>query len=168
MRVGDIVSIGGIEGTVSRIRTRATTVIDWDNKEVVIPNKTFITEKLTNWTLSDAVTRVVIKLGVAYSSDPEAVRSMLLELARAHAKVLKEPPPSCWCVALASSTLDFELRIFVGSVMDRNAVRNDLHGAILRECRARGIEISFPQTDVWLRNLPQPPPSAADTKDSKR
>lgn len=168
MRVGDIVSIGGIEGTVSRIRTRATTVIDWDNKEVVIPNKTFITEKLTNWTLSDAVTRVVIKLGVAYSSDPEAVRSMLLELARAHAKVLKEPPPNCWCVALASSTLDFELRIFVGSVMDRNAVRNDLHGAILRECRARGIEISFPQTDVWLRNLPQPTPSAADTKDSKR
>ena len=170
IRVGDVVSIAGIEGSVARIRTRATTVVDWDNREVVIPNKTFITEKLTNWTLTDGVTRVVIKLGVAYDSDPEGVRAMLLELARAHPRVLREPPPNCWCVALGSSTLDFELRVFVADVIDRNPVRNDLHGAILRECRVRGIEIAFPQTDVWLRNAPplQAAPSAAATNASKR
>jgi potassium efflux system protein len=172
MRVGDVITIAGIEGTVARIRTRATTVVDWDHREVVIPNKTFITEKLTNWTLSDSTTRLVIKLGVGYESDPEAVRTMLLEVARAHPKVLKEPPPNCWCLSLAASTLDFELRVFVAEVLERNAVRNDLHAAILRECRKRGIEIAYPQTEVRVRSLPdplpQPAPSADTTKASKR
>jgi potassium efflux system protein len=165
MRVGDVITIAGIEGTVARIRTRATTVVDWDHREVVIPNKTFITDKLTNWTLSDSTTRLVIKLGVAYESDPDAVRTLLLEAARAHAKVLKEPPPNCWCVALGASTLDFELRVFVADVLERNAVRNDLHAAILRECRKRGVEIAFPQTDVWVRNLPGQSPQAAPNAD---
>lgn len=160
IRVGDVISIGGIEGTVTRIRTRATTVVDWDNREVVIPNKTFITSQLTNWTLTDAVTRVVIKLGVGYDSDPEAVRALLLDVARAHPKVLKEPGPNCWCVALADSTLNFELRVFVGDTLERNAVRNDLHGTILREFRAHKIEIAFPQMDVWVRAAPALP--AAD------
>ena len=71
-RIGDIVSIGGVEGVVARIRTRATTIIDWDNKEVVVPNKSFITDRLVNWTLSDATTRLVIKLGIAYRNDPRA------------------------------------------------------------------------------------------------
>jgi potassium-dependent mechanosensitive channel len=154
IRVGDIITIRGIEGTVTRIRTRATTVVDWDNREVVIPNKTFITDQLTNWTLSDNVTRVVIKAGVSYDSDPDQVRSLLLELARAHPKVLKEPAPNCWCVALGSSTLDFELRVFVADTVERSAVRNDLHGSILREFRARGIEMCFPQMDVWVRREP--------------
>ncbi|HJU39303.1 MAG TPA: mechanosensitive ion channel domain-containing protein, partial [Tahibacter sp.] len=154
IRVGDVISIGGIEGTVTRIRTRATTVVDWDNREVVIPNKTFITSQLTNWTLTDAVTRVVIKVGVSYDSDPEAVRLLLLEIARAHPKVLKEPGPNCWCVALADSTLNFELRVFVGDTLERNAVRNDLHGTILREFRERKVDIAFPQMDVWVHRAP--------------
>ena len=156
IRVGDVITIRGVEGTVMRIRTRATTVVDWDNKEIVIPNKTFITDQLTNWTLSDNVTRVVIKVGVAYESDPDQVRSLLLELARAHPKVLKEPMPSCWCVALGASTLDFELRVFVGAIMERSAVRNDLHGSVLREFRARGIDMCFPQMDVWVREADKP------------
>ena len=157
IRVGDVITIRGIEGTVTRIRTRATTVVDWDNKEVIIPNKTFITDQLTNWTLSDAVTRVVIKVGVAYQSNPEEVRGLLLELGRAHPKVLKEPGPNCWCVALGASTLDFELRVFVGNIFERSAVRNDLHGAVLREFRARGIDICFPQMDVWVREAEKMP-----------
>ena len=170
IRVGDVITIRGIEGTVTRIRTRATTVVDWDNKEVIIPNKTFITDQLTNWTLSDAVTRVVIKVGVAYQSNPEEVRGLLLELGRAHPKVLKEPGPNCWCVALGASTLDFELRVFVGNIFERSAVRNDLHGAVLREFRARGIDICFPQMDVWVREaekMPEKPLAATAAADSE-
>ena len=114
---------------------------------------------------------MVIKVGVGYESDPDEVRGMLLEVARAHPKVLKEPPPNCWCLSLAASTLDFELRVFVADVLERNSVRNDLHGAILRECKARGIEIAYPQTEVRLRNLPMSAPQApsADlTNASKR
>ncbi|MBN8740785.1 MAG: hypothetical protein BGP24_14360 [Lysobacterales bacterium 69-70] len=152
IRIGDVITIRGIEGTVTRIRTRATTIVDWDNREVVIPNKAFITDQLTNWTLSDTITRVVIKLGVAYANDPEQVRALLLELARAHPKVLKEPGPNCWCVLLGTSSLDFELRVFVGTTPERSVVRNDLHAAILREFRARNIPFSLtPQMDVNLR-----------------
>ncbi|MGR5471206.1 mechanosensitive ion channel domain-containing protein, partial [Vibrio astriarenae] len=60
IRIGDIVTINDLSGTVSKIQTRATTIIDWDNKEIVVPNKTFITEKLINWSLSDSITRIVI------------------------------------------------------------------------------------------------------------
>lgn len=151
IRVGDIITIRGVEGTVMRIRTRATTIVDWDNREIVIPNKTFITDQLTNWTLSDTITRVVIKVGVAYANDPDQVRALLLELARAHPKVLKEPMPNCWCVSLSASTMDFELRVFVGNTAERSTVRNDLHGTLLREFKARGIALSLPsQMDVTL------------------
>jgi potassium efflux system protein len=153
-RVGDIITIGEVEGTVTRIRTRATTVLDWDNKEVVVPNKTFITERFVNWTLSDTVTRVVLKLGVAYTSDPEAVRRLLLDIAERDPMVLKQPPPTCWFMELGASTLNFELRVFVGELLDRNRVRNLLNQRIITEFRERGIEIAFPQMDLWVRNAP--------------
>jgi len=153
-RVGDIITIGEVEGTVTRIRTRATTVMDWDNKEVVVPNKTFITERFVNWTLSDTVTRVVLKIGVAYSSDADSVRQMLLDLARADARVLRDPPPTCWLLSLGASTLDFELRVFVGEILDRNRVRNALLENIIEVFRERGVEIAFPQMDLWVRNAP--------------
>jgi potassium efflux system protein len=80
IRIGDIVTVGEVSGTVTRIRARATVVTDWDNKEVMIPNKAFITERVTNWTLSSGVTRVLIKVGVAYGTDPERVCSYGFDL----------------------------------------------------------------------------------------
>lgn len=74
VRIGDTVTIGTFSGTVSKIRIRATTITDFDRKEVIIPNKAFVTERLINWSLSDTVTRVVIRLGVAYGSDTDKVK----------------------------------------------------------------------------------------------
>ena len=74
VRIGDTVTIGTFSGTVSKIRIRATTITDFDRKEVIIPNKAFVTERLINWSLSDTVTRVVIRLGVAYGSDLDKVK----------------------------------------------------------------------------------------------
>jgi potassium-dependent mechanosensitive channel len=156
-RIGDVVTIGNVEGTVARIRTRATTLVDWDNKEVVVPNKTFITERLINWTLSDSTTRVVIKLGVSYSSHPAQIQKLLLQLAGAHPLVLKEPHPTCWMTAFGASTLDFDLRVFVAEIAQRNLVRTELHFAIAECFREQGIELSFPQMDVWIRR--QAPPA---------
>ena len=74
-RVGDIVTVGGVSGNVARIRIRATTITDFDRKELIVPNKTFITEQFVNWTLSDQVLRVVVKVGIAYGVDPCTRRS---------------------------------------------------------------------------------------------
>jgi potassium efflux system protein len=68
--------------------------------------------------------------------------------------VLKQPPPTCWFMELGDSTLNFELRVFVGEILDRNRVRNVLNQRIVSEFRARGIEIAFPQMDLWVRNAP--------------
>ena len=90
VRIGDTVTIGTFSGTVSKIRIRATTITDFDRKEVIIPNKAFVTERLINWSLSDTVTRVVIRLGVAYGSDLDKVKEVLLQAAAEHPKVMQD------------------------------------------------------------------------------
>ncbi|HEY7873257.1 MAG TPA: mechanosensitive ion channel domain-containing protein [Rudaea sp.] len=173
IRIGDIVSIGEVEGTVARIRTRATTIIDWDNKEVIVPNKSFITERLTNWSLSNTVTRVVLRIGAAYASDPRQVRELLIEIARAEPLVVEEPPPSCWFVQISACTFDFDLRVFIADIGDRNRARDALYTRIAEVFRENNIEMAFPQTDIWFRNaMPpapgQPAPSAEAQSASKR
>ncbi len=80
LRAGDVVTVGDVTGTVVQIKTRATTIQDWDRKELVVPNKEPITGRLLNWTLTDTVNRLVIQVGVAYGSNIAQVRSLLLIL----------------------------------------------------------------------------------------
>ncbi|PZR38095.1 MAG: mechanosensitive channel MscK, partial [Ectopseudomonas oleovorans] len=87
VRIGDVVTIGNLSGTVSKIRIRATTITDFDHKEIIVPNKTFITGQLINWSLSDTVTRVTLKVGVGYGSDLDLVRKLLLQAAQENPRV---------------------------------------------------------------------------------
>jgi potassium efflux system protein len=156
-RVGDVITVGDMSGRVTRIRTRATTILDFDNKEIVMPNKTFITGHLTNWGLSDTTTRVIIRVGVAYGSDPEKVRTLLLQAAAEDRRVVKEPAPTCWFLTFGSSSLDFELRVFVASLSERLESQNDLNIRINALFAEHGIEIAFPQLDLHVRDMPKPP-----------
>lgn len=149
-RVGDVVTIGDLTGTVRRVRTRATTIVDFDNKDIVIPNKTFITDRFVNWTLTDTVTRIVLRVGVGYECDPEQVRAALLQLAHANPAVLPEPVPVALFMALADSTMNFELRCFVRDIGDRLRTTDELHSSIVETFRARGIRLAYPQMDVHL------------------
>ncbi len=151
-RVGDTITIGPLSGQVTRIRTRATTILDWDNREIVIPNKSFITGDLVNWTLSDTVTRITIKVGAAYGSDPEQVLKLLREVAESHPRVLSEPRPTSWLMAFGASSIDFELRVFVPEIRDRLPVATELATRVHRRFRESGIEIPFPQLDLHLRS----------------
>lgn len=160
-RVGDVITIDTLTGTVTRIRTRATTVLDFDNKEIVIPNKTFITGQVTNWTLSDDVTRLVIDVPVAHGNDPERVRDMLLGIAREHPQVLREPEPNCWFMALEGNGQRFELRAYVGKVEDRLPVRHDLNRRVNDRLKDAGIAVAFPQLDLHVRNMPAHAPGQA-------
>ncbi len=153
IRIGDVVTIGNLSGSVSKIRIRATTIIDFDRKEIIVPNKTFITSQLINWSLSDTVTRVTIKVGVAYGSDLELVRKLLLQIAQDNARVLKEPSPQVLFLTFNESTLDHELRIHVRELGDRNAAIDEINREIDRQFREHGIEIAFRQLDVYVKNL---------------
>ena len=152
VRIGDTVTIGTFSGTVSKIRIRATTITDFDRKEVIIPNKAFVTERLINWSLSDTITRVVIRLGVAYGSDLDKVKKVLLKAAMDHPKVMHDPEPSVFFTTFGPSTLDHELRLYVRELRDRSYTVDELNRTIDRLCRENDINIAFNQLEVHLRN----------------
>ncbi|TVP90464.1 MAG: mechanosensitive channel MscK [Pseudomonadaceae bacterium] len=152
IRIGDVVTIGALSGTVNRIRIRATTITDFDRKEIIVPNKTFVTSHLVNWSLSDTVTRVTMKLGVAYNSDLNQAKELLLQIANNNERVLDDPEPQVLFLNFGDSTLDHELRYHVGKLGDRNPSIDEMNREIDRLFREHGIEIAFRQLDVYLRN----------------
>lgn len=163
IRVGDVVTMGELSGRVSRIQIRATTISDADNREIIVPNKNFITERFINWTLTDQVTRVVFQVGVAYGSDVKRVRDILLEIAHAHPLVLKQPGPGASFAGFGESALNFELQVHARELVDRGDIRHDLYTRIYEAFSAAGIEMPFPQRDIHLRTIPpglRPPPAA--------
>jgi potassium efflux system protein len=153
VRIGDTITIGNLSGTVSKIRIRATTITDFDRKDIIVPNKTFITGQLINWSLTDTITRVTLKLGVDYGSDLDMVRDLLLKAANENPRVLKEPAPSVYFLNFGESTLDHELRIHVRDLGDRNPALDEINRFINREFKKHHINISFRQMEVYLKNL---------------
>lgn len=152
VRVGDLVTIGANTGTVTRIQIRAITITDFDNFEVIVPNKAFITGPVQNWSLTNPMTRLLLKVGVAYGTDIAQARSLIIDAANAHPNVLKAPAPSALFVNFGDSSLDFELRAFVGKIDHRLGTTNDVLTAIDTAFKKAGIEIPFPQRDLHLRS----------------
>jgi potassium-dependent mechanosensitive channel len=155
IRIGDVVTVDQITGRVSRIRARATAVMDFDNKEVIIPNKAFITRDVVNWTLSNQTTRLVLKVGVAYGSDVDRVQRLLLQALEGEAHVLAKPPPQVYFMGFGDSALDFEVLAYVDSINNRLPARHAINRAIDAALREAGIEIPFPQQDLHLRTMPE-------------
>ena len=153
IRVGDLVTVGGIDGYVRRIRMRATTIVDFDRKELIVPNKAFVTSQLVNWTLSDPVTRLVIPVGVAYGSDTELAQKLLMGVAEDCELLLEDPAPAVVFRSFGESSLDFQLWVYLPSRDVWRQAVNRLHSGIERAFREAGIEIAFPQRDIHVRTL---------------
>jgi len=153
IRVGDIVTVDGTTGTVSKIRIRATTIVNYDRQELVIPNKTFITGQLINWTLTDTINRVFISVGVSYASDTREAMKLIREAAQEHSNVLDEPEPMITFEAFGDNALTLNLRAYLGNMDRRLATITELHQSILDKFREADIEISFPQRDVHLTTI---------------
>ncbi len=154
IRIGDVVTIDGVTGIVTKIRIRASTVTDWDRKEYLVPNKEIITGRLLNWTLSDTLNRLVIPVGVAYGTDTEKVRQLLFEVARQEPEVLDEPGTLVTFQEFGDSTLNFVMRAYLGSMDNRMETLHRLHTAINNKFAEAGVEIAFPQQDLHLRTVP--------------
>jgi potassium efflux system protein len=172
VRIGDAVTVGDVTGRVTRIRMRATTVTDFDNRELVVPNKEFITSRIMNWTLSSPVTRVTIPVGIAYGSDTALAREVLLKVARECEHVLDDPAPSAIFRSFGESSLDFDLRVYIPKRDVWPEMIDQMHTRIDEAFRQAKIEIAFPQRDVHVRSirdvLPvkrQPAPEASAGQD---
>lgn len=152
VRIGDQVTIGEFTGTISKIQIRATTLLDFDKKEVIVPNKAFVTERIVNWALTSSMTRLVIRVGVAYGSDLELTKRLLLQAAAENEKVLKDPAPAAYFLTFGASTLDHELRVYVGQISDRTRTIDALNRRINELFAEHNIEIAFNQLDVFIKN----------------
>ena len=152
IRVGDTVTINDVTGTVAKIRIRAITMIDPDRKEVIVPNKSFVTGQVTNWALSNTVTRLVVSVGVAYGSDLELVKRLLLQAANEQPNILKDPEPRALFLTFGASTLDHELRVYVGQVSERNDTLDALNRRVNQLFAENNIDIAFNQLDIFIKN----------------
>ncbi|MBT8147425.1 MAG: mechanosensitive ion channel [Gammaproteobacteria bacterium] len=150
IRVGDVVTVGDKDGMVTKIRIRATTIRDWDGKELLVPNKEFITGRLLNWTLSDSQNRVVIPVGVAYGSDVEEAIRLLYKVVDEHPNTLPEPKPTIVFEHFGDNALELTARSFLDSMEDRLVIASDFRTGIYKAFNVAGIVIAFPQRDVHL------------------
>ncbi|WP_345327428.1 mechanosensitive ion channel domain-containing protein [Novipirellula rosea] len=153
IRVGDMVTVGDLTGNVSRMQMRATTITDFDRREMIVPNKKFITDNVINWTLSDPISRIVLPVGVAFGTDVAHVQRILLKIAERNPSVMKEPAPSTLFKGFAESTLDIRLHVFIPKRDVYTVVLNELNSAIVSELRRAGIEIAFPQRDLHIKSV---------------
>jgi len=150
IRIGDVVTVGDTSGVVTRIRIRSTTIRNWDQKELVVPNKEFITGRLLNWTLSDPMARIVIAVGIAYGSDVGLAMKLVCEAARENERVLDEPEPLVTFENFGDNALDIMLRCYIESMDYRLQTQSELNTEINRKFEAAGIVIAFPQRDIHL------------------
>ena len=151
IRVGDFVTINGITGNVTQMQLRATTIRDLDMRELIVPNKKFITEDVMNWTLSDKMSRLILDVGVAYESDTKKVEDTLLLIAERHPLVLRRPDPEVVFETFGDSTLNFQLRVILPKRDLFPRVKHELNMAINAEFKELGIEIAFPQREIRVK-----------------
>lgn len=150
--VGDVVDLQGLVGTVRRIGTRTSLVETRDNITVIVPNSKLVAENVVNWSHFERKARFHVTVGVAYGSDTELVRSILVEEAEEHKKILPSPRPFVRFKDFGDSALIFEIHFWTRDFIPIEDTKSDLRFAIDRRFREAGVTIPFPQRDLWVRN----------------
>nr|WP_305908707.1 mechanosensitive ion channel domain-containing protein [Methylomarinum sp. Ch1-1]MDP4521559.1 mechanosensitive ion channel [Methylomarinum sp. Ch1-1] len=153
IKVGDWVVVGDKQGTIKKINVRATEIQTFDRASVFIPNSDLISNPLLNWTHADKTGRVIVPVGVAYGSDTQKIKDILLQVASAHPAIFKVPSPTVIFKGFGDSSLNFELRAFIEDVGNVVAVNSELCFAIDAAFREHGVEIPFPQQDIHWKDL---------------
>ncbi|ATA26442.1 miniconductance mechanosensitive channel MscM [Brenneria goodwinii] len=153
IRIGDTVTIRDLTGSIMRINTRATTISDWDRKEIIVPNKAFITEQFINWSLSDSVTRVVLTIPAPADADSKEVTDLLMDAVSRCSLILDNPAPEAFLVDLQQGVQIFELRIFAAEMGHRMPLRHELHQLILENYRKHNLIMPYPPFQVRMESL---------------
>lgn len=151
IKEGDWIDVAGYSGYVKKISVRSTRVETFDRHDVIIPNAELVAGVVKNMTLSGDTGRVIIPVGVAYGTDAQELKTMLLDLASKNSMILQYPKPSVLFMGLGESSIDFELRCFIKDVNSMLGVRSDMYFAIYNALNEAGIEIPFPQRVITMK-----------------
>ena len=152
IKLGDWVQVGSSAGYVTDISVRATTIETFDQADVIIPNADFISGTVTNMTHNNKRGRIKIPVGVAYDSDPEQVKQLLLEIVDNHDMILKKPGPSVFLLGFGADSIDFEIRGILRDINYVTSTRSDINFEILKVFAQEGIEIPFGQREIRIKN----------------
>lgn len=153
VKVGDFIIVNEEWGTISKIGLRSTVVETIDRSEIIVPNSQLISEKVTNWTFSSQVARLLIPVGVAYGSNVTQVMEILTTVAQKHPEALQDPAPNILFMNFGDSSLNFEIRVFINDIRVLFRIRSEMLQQIDVGFREAGIEIPFPQRDLHLRSI---------------
>ena len=164
VRIGDVVTIEGTTGIVTKIQMRATTVTNWDQQELVVPNKNLITNSIFNWTLSNVLTRITLEFGVEYGTDPEFVQEIIMDVVKSNPTVIAEPAPTVVFHTFGDSSLNFAVRCCISGPEKRLATIHELQVAINKQLAKHDIVIPFPQRVMHTIDNDQPQPVVETTK----
>lgn len=155
IKIRDRIEVAGIHGDVVDISLRATTIVTNDNISVIVPNSEFISSTVINWSHMDRNVRFNIPVSVSYKEDPESVKEILLEVAGRNEGVLKHPAPDVLFDKYGESSLNFNLRIWTRSHINKPGVlRSQLYYEIFKVFREKGVEIPYPQRDIHIKSKP--------------
>ncbi|MFV0565370.1 MAG: mechanosensitive ion channel family protein [Flavobacteriaceae bacterium] len=152
VHVGDIIEMNGKVGRVEEIKLRTTRAVTLDNKVLIIPNHLYLENSLYNWTQNGTTTRESVEVGVAYGSDVQLVKKLLIEAANAHPEVIAEPPPTVVFSNFGESSLDFKIVFTLGDSFKAQFPKSDIRFEIDRLFRENNISIPFPQRDIHIIN----------------
>lgn len=152
VKLGDYVEFDGLSGYVKEISIRSTIIRTLDGSDVVVPNSKLVENKLVNWTLESYTGRIHILVGVAYESDPVLVTEILLKSAYMESAVLSDPPPKVIFTGFGDNALHFDLQVWINRIDQKTPLTSSLNFIIEYNLRQQGINIPFPQRDLWLRN----------------
>jgi len=150
LHVNDVIEVDGKIGKIFEINLRTTRAVTIDNRVLIIPNHIFLTNSLYNWTQNGKITTEILEVGVAYGSDVEKVKQLLIEAAIEHPKILKGRKPDVLFMDFADSALLFRLMFNIGDSFTHLKVKSDLRFVIDKKFRENGISIPFPQRDVHM------------------
>ena len=153
VHVGDIIDVDGQIGKVENITLRTTRAVTIDNKVLIIPNHKFLTSILYNWTENGIITRENITVNVAYGSDVNLVKQLLIECAAQHKEVLKKPTPSVLLKDFGDNALIFQLFFTINKSFIAEGVKSDIRFSILSAFDENKIEIPFPQRTLWVNKI---------------
>ncbi|SDS60452.1 Mechanosensitive ion channel [Formosa sp. Hel1_31_208] len=155
VHVGDIIEIDGKVGRVEEIKLRTTRAVTIDNKVLVIPNHLYLENSLYNWTQNGTSTRETVEVGVAYGSDVQLVKKLLLQAATGHPEVLNIPEPSVLFTQFGESSLDFKLIFTINNSFRAQFPKSDIRFEIDKLFREHKVAIPFPQRDIHIIQKPQ-------------
>jgi small-conductance mechanosensitive channel len=163
IQVGDVVHFNDIEGRVTNIGIRSSRIKTWQGSEIIVPNGHLVSNDVINWTFSDKMRRIEIKVGVEYGCDVDQIKELLLGCAKADERIISNPEPMVIFRDFGESSLDFELRCWTNNFDLWFTISSELRFAINKTFEENNITIPFPQRDIYIKT-----PKKADLLEEKK